>query len=111
MHQTANAREILKAAESLARESRLARIHAIYLHVAAWADIDTDELREDVRHAALGTIAEGAKLEIEVVEPRGRCADCGAEFTPDGAALRCRACGGARVRMEQVEEVKVHSVA
>lgn len=110
MHQTSNAGDILKAAESLARESGLARINTIRLHLAAWADLDPDEVRDEVLHAALGTFAEGAKLEIEVVEPRGRCADCGADFDPKGTGLRCLACGSARVRLEQVREVKVVSV-
>lgn len=110
MHQTSNACEILKAAGSLAREAGLERISTIRLRLAAWADIDADELREEVWHAALGTIADGAKIEIESAEPRAVCADCGAEFQPGGAALKCRDCGSARVRLEQVEEISVVSV-
>ena len=110
MHQTANAVDILKAVESLARESGLPRIGTIRLHLAAWADLDPDEVRDEVLHAAQGTLAEGARIEIEVIDPHGRCMDCGADFDPKGTGLRCLACGSARVRLEQDREIRVVSV-
>jgi len=110
MHQTSNAGDILKATELLARERGLARVSTIRLNLAAWADLDPDEVRDEVLHAAQGTLAEGARIEIEVIDPHGRCADCGADFDPKTAALRCLACGSVRVRLEQDRQVTVASV-
>lgn len=39
-------------------------------------------------------IMEGAQLEITMVEPRSRCAECGNEFRHDRFHVSCPECGG-----------------
>lgn len=62
------------------------------------------------------TVAEGARLELEVVEARLACRRCGHGWTVEVPAFRCPACAGGEVDVVsgdelQVEEIEVEAVA
>lgn len=58
-----------------------------------------DELLELFSMISRGTIAEGAKLEIEILPVQGSCADCGKEFNPDKLRLTCEKCGSTNIQV------------
>jgi hydrogenase nickel incorporation protein HypA/HybF len=68
MHETGLIEDLIRKVESLVREHSGRRAVAIRLRVGALAAADPDHLREHFETAALGTVAEGARLDIEVSE-------------------------------------------
>ncbi|MER7542369.1 hydrogenase/urease maturation nickel metallochaperone HypA [Actinomadura sp.] len=74
--------------------------------------VDRGVIEQGVRVAALGTLAEGAGIDL-VLEPLSvRCARCGAE-TPVDSALAlaaCPACGAVDVRTAGHEDVVLESI-
>jgi hydrogenase nickel incorporation protein HypA/HybF len=42
----------------------------------------------------LGTVAEGAELELDIVPAKGRCDACGIEFDMDKINVFCPQCDG-----------------
>lgn len=68
MHETGLIEDLIRKVESLVREHSGRRATVIRLRVGALAAADPDHLREHFEMAALGTVAEGAQLDIQVSE-------------------------------------------
>jgi len=107
MHEHGLARRIVSTAAARAAEVGCASVKTIDVRLGAWAGIDPDELRHGFGEVAKPEFLADAKLRIEVIQPEARCEDCGAEFVPDGAALRCTDCGSLRVALQCCPELEV----
>jgi Zn finger protein HypA/HybF involved in hydrogenase expression len=105
-HETHTARKILSMALSRARELGLPPPRIIPVRIGAWTGVDSDHLKHDFED-----LAPGVELVIELVDPSGRCEDCGAEFGPGGPVLTCANCGGKRVRLDQSKEIELVDTA
>lgn len=56
------------------------------------------------------TLLEGARLDIETVPIRGRCADCARHFEIDTLAFTCPRCGSGFVELTSGRELQVVSL-
>lgn len=56
------------------------------------------------------TLCDGARLELEVVPARLRCATCDRAWAIDVPAFRCPHCGGADVEVVAGDELEVESI-
>jgi hydrogenase nickel incorporation protein HypA/HybF len=70
MHEKAVLRDLLRKVDELARTNGFARLTHVRLWVGALSHFSEASLREHWRDAVPGTVAEGARLEIEVSEDR-----------------------------------------
>lgn len=68
MHESGLIEDLITKVESLVRENQGRRAAAIRLRIGPLAAIEPDHLREHFEMAALGTVAEGAELQIAVSE-------------------------------------------
>ena len=96
MHEAAIVRRIIEIAEREARQAGATGIGVIKLRIGEFRGVVAEAL--DFAFAVLksGTMAEGARLEIETIPLRLDCRDCG-EFRGEMEDLRlsCPGCGGA----------------
>jgi hydrogenase nickel incorporation protein HypA/HybF len=97
MHESSIARQILSAVLDRARREREAA--TAVLRVRGWL-ADAEELSADsvAFHFAVlaaGTIAAGARLELEIRRIDARCRACGETYQPDHHVTLCSACGSA----------------
>lgn len=65
MHEHSLLRGLMNQIEALARQHGAARVTVVRLKLGPLAHIEPDHLREHFVDAAVGTAAEGARLEIE----------------------------------------------
>ena len=65
MHEMSLLRSLLAKIEELARENGSRRVTVVRLKLGPLAHIEPDHLREHFVEAASGTLAEGARLDIE----------------------------------------------
>lgn len=65
MHEMSLLRSLLAKIEGLARENGSRRVTVVRLKLGPLAHIEPDHLREHFVEAASGTLAEGARLDIE----------------------------------------------
>jgi len=75
--------------------------------------VDPGVVRQGIEVAAIGTVVEGAALDL-VMEPLvGRCRDCGAGAPADNAAAMsaCARCGGVDIEMTGSEHVVLESIS
>lgn len=71
MHESGVIEDLMKAVEDAARKNGAQKVTSIKLKIGALAGIEPDHLREHFEIAAVGTMAEGAELEIETTEEPG----------------------------------------
>ena len=68
MHEMSLLRGLLHQIETLAQRNASARVTVVRLKIGALAHIEPDHLREHFAETARGTVAEGARLDIETTE-------------------------------------------
>jgi hydrogenase nickel incorporation protein HypA/HybF len=110
MHDLDLARRIVRLALSEASSAGRSRVKTVRVRIGAWTCSDADHLRHSFEFASRGTPAEGAELQVELVQPSARCEDCGASFQPGKPTLACAECGSPRVKLGQSREIELESV-
>ena len=95
MHEMSIAIQLIGQIENIAAENSAERVEAVEVEVGAMEMIVPEALEMAFEAAAEGTVAEGARLNIEEVATRARCGECGRQYTPTVASYVCPACGKA----------------
>ena len=86
------------------------RIVTIKLQIGELSGVVPECIHEYFLIAAQGTIAEGAKIEIERIPVGIKCGSCGYEGPFEGKVYRCPKCGGIDYRIVSGREYYVDSV-
>jgi hydrogenase nickel incorporation protein HypA/HybF len=110
MHELGIAQEMLKIAFDYANKNQSTRITAFNIAMSAAADESEDSLRFHFENLMRGTMAEGAKIEIERVPIQAHCLDCANEFAMESLDVQCPRCGGAHIRPQVTDEFKLTSI-
>ena len=79
MHEFAFAYNIFKVAEATAIKYNAKKISEVYLEIGELTLIVPELLKQSFRMATKGSIAEGARLTIEITPGKVRCRDCNKE--------------------------------
>ena len=80
MHELAITEAILNTALTHAKRQKAQRIHRVLLVVTELSDLQPLWIQRYFDQSAKGSIAEGAKLEVESQAPEFVCNACGAQF-------------------------------
>ena len=110
MHELVIVEGILEAVIPAVEKYEVERIETIRLKIGEMSGIVPSCINEYFEIAAKGTIAEGAKIEIERIPIRITCPDCGYEGVISKGQYRCPACDGAGFRIISGREYYVDSV-
>ncbi|GAC1441593.1 MAG: hydrogenase maturation nickel metallochaperone HypA [Solirubrobacteraceae bacterium] len=86
------------------------RVGVVTVRVGRLRQVVPDTLEFYFEFVARGTACEGARLELELVEARLRCAPCKTEWSIDVPAFRCPTCGGSNVSVICGSEFEVESI-
>ncbi len=65
MHEFTLMADLLKKIENIAKENDSDRVLSVRVKLGALSHISADHFREHFEHAIRGTVAEGAKLDVE----------------------------------------------
>jgi hydrogenase nickel incorporation protein HypA/HybF len=95
--------------EAVTERTGSAPVMTVRVRVGRLAGVVPDAMRFCFELVTAGTPLEGASLEIEQPEGRGRCRSCGAEFELTDLILLC-GCGSADVEVLAGRELAVASV-
>jgi hydrogenase nickel incorporation protein HypA/HybF len=99
MHEVSLIENVLALIEQERTRHAFARVNMIKLKVGALGHTEPDALRFCFDAVTTGTIAEGSRLEIEMIPGEGWCADCRDTVALDDRFGACPVCAGGRVRM------------
>jgi hydrogenase nickel incorporation protein HypA/HybF len=93
MHELALAQSIVDIVGEEATRHGLAQIEAIRLRVGVFRAVVPELLQTCMEIAGRGTVAEGARVDLEVVGGRARCPDCALEYDVEERLFLCPGCG------------------
>jgi hydrogenase nickel incorporation protein HypA/HybF len=85
------------------------RVHSVKLEVGALCAVVPDSMRFCFDMATEGTVADGARLDLNVRPGRAHCRSCDSEFELYDLILLCP-CGSADVRVLAGQELKIMSM-
>jgi hydrogenase nickel incorporation protein HypA/HybF len=106
MHELAITQSVV---EAVTERTGTTPVAVVRLRVGRLAGVVPDAMRFCFELVTAGTPLEGAELEIEQPEGRGRCRTCDAEFRLPDLVLLCD-CGSADVEVLAGRELSVVSV-
>lgn len=93
-----------------AAEEGAQRIHRLTMRIGPLSGVVPEALEFAFDVLAQGTIAEGAKLEVERVPIRCYCPTCRLEFQPEDFLYECPRCHDSRVEVHAGRELELASL-
>ena len=119
MHEFSFAMNIFKVAEATAIKYNAKKITEVYLEIGELTLIVPELLKQSFKMATTGSIAEGAKLIIEITPGKVKCRECNKEGTvtlTDEAYLtglqlfQCRYCGSKNTEIIEGKKANVRNI-
>jgi hydrogenase nickel incorporation protein HypA/HybF len=110
MHELSVCQALIGQVERVAKKRDARRVVSIVIAVGPLSGVEAGLLEHAYPVAAAGTIAEHAKLQIEVVPVHVRCRLCGEESVVPPNRLLCANCGAWQVRVTSGEELVLKRV-
>ena len=104
MHSLAMAQDILEAALTEAEKHNAKHIKAISVKIGDKHFTESDSLQFCLEAAAKGTIAEEARIEVELMGTTAKCLKCGLVFPVEAHLPICPRCGNRNPEILTVEE-------
>ncbi len=99
MHEVSLIENVIGLIEQERGRHAFARVNLIRLKLGALGSAEPDALRFCFDAVAAGTVAEGSRLDIEMIPGEGWCADCRDRVPLLERFGACPVCAGVRVRM------------
>ncbi|MCC7164048.1 MAG: hydrogenase maturation nickel metallochaperone HypA [Anaerolineae bacterium] len=110
MHEFGVAQQMLSLALAYAKQNNAVRITEFSIEMSQAANESEDSLRLHLETLARGTMAEGARVDIQRVPTHLHCLKCGNEFEQEYAGEACPKCSSARVIPKPIDEFKLASI-
>jgi len=110
MHEMSIAIEIMGQLEALAAEHNIQRIQSLTIAAGVMRGVVPEALDIAFESAAVGTPAEGARLQLEFTDALARCRLCGLEFTPKVDSFLCMRCNQADVDIVEGNDIVLKTV-
>jgi hydrogenase nickel incorporation protein HypA/HybF len=110
MHEVGLIQNTLELAIEQAKRSKASRIHAIRMRVGALSGVESEALEFAFDVVTQGTMAAGAKLEVERVSVICHCSHCDQEFEPAGFLYECPHCHAMDVAVRRGRELELMSL-
>ena len=110
MHELSITQSILDLVTKEAEKQGAQRITLIRLKIGELTNVDPACVEFYLEVIGKGTIAEGVKLEAEVLPLTAECEDCGRRFPVENWDFSCPQCGGGKAKMVTGKELFVESI-
>ncbi|HEY9853603.1 MAG TPA: hydrogenase maturation nickel metallochaperone HypA [Leptolyngbyaceae cyanobacterium] len=110
MHEVSLMANTLDIALEHAQTQGAQKIHLLKMRVGALSGVVPEALEFAFDVCTQGTIAEGAKLEIDYLPVTCYCANCQLKFEPDDAIYECPVCHQISTDIRQGKELELASL-
>ncbi|MFO0760523.1 MAG: hydrogenase maturation nickel metallochaperone HypA [Byssovorax sp.] len=94
MHEASIARQLVTAAIAQGHKNGARKITRIAGWVAETETLSKESITMQAAAQAVGSIAEGAAIDLDVFHVEARCSTCGEVYRPEHHLLLCPKCGG-----------------
>jgi hydrogenase nickel incorporation protein HypA/HybF len=110
MHERSLVRALLRQVEKLASEHPGSHVLTVRVRIGEFSGVDADLLAIAYEDMARNTLLRDAVLDMERVQLKGLCDQCGNQFRIDRFRFQCDKCGSAGVSLCGGEELQLDSV-
>jgi hydrogenase nickel incorporation protein HypA/HybF len=110
MHEMALAESMLEIVESAARKHGASRVSAVRLEIGALSHVAVDALRFCFDAVTRGSLAEGARLEIDATPGEAWCMTCGEGVPLAQVGDPCPRCGGYQLTVTRGDDMRVKDI-
>ncbi len=107
MHEVSLIESVVALVEDERRKQDFSRVRSIRLRLGALGHAEPEALRFCFDAVTRGTVADGARLDIDIVPGEGWCSGCSRIVALAERFGACPICGGAPVRMTAGDELRV----
>ncbi|AKN18844.1 hydrogenase maturation nickel metallochaperone HypA/HybF [Mycobacterium haemophilum] len=106
MHEMAITQSLV---ETVCEHAAGRRVHSVRIEVGALCAVLPDAMQFCFGLATEGTVADGARLDLDVLAASARCLSCGQDFEPPELISLCP-CGSADVELVAGRDLKILSM-
>jgi len=110
MHELSITRSIVDVVLESAREHGDVRVRKVVIQAGALQGIVPESVEFYFEQLTQGTIAQGARIVVEVVPTRVICKECGNEYELGEVDWTCGRCGAARFHIVSGRELAVNTI-
>lgn len=110
MHELGLMTGVMTAVGQAAEDAGAIRVTDITLSVGEMTEAIQDALEFAFEALSEGTLCEGAQLHINMIKPRSRCLECGAEYEHDRFHMLCPQCESAFTELIAGREMQIDSI-
>lgn len=110
MHEMALAESVLQIIEDNARVQDFLRVKAVWLEIGQLSSVEPEAMRFCFDAVTRGSLADGARLEIVVVDGGGQCLNCGQTVRIEAVYDACPVCGGYPVNPVSGTEMRIREI-
>ncbi|MEI9981839.1 MAG: hydrogenase maturation nickel metallochaperone HypA [Aliidongia sp.] len=107
MHEVSLVESLVALVEDERRKQGFSRVRVIRLRLGVLGHAEPEAMRFCFDAVTSGTIADGARLEIEMVAGQGWCSGCRLTVPLDERFASCPICGNAHVRLTAGDELRL----
>ncbi len=109
MHEMTVAHGLLTIIEEQAKTHEITQVTLVRLKIGRLRGLDARQLRAAFKVLAEGSIAEGARLDLDEVIARARCYTCGTEWRLPDFRFECPACEATDAQILEGRELHIES--
>ncbi len=110
MHEMALAEGVLQIVQDTVRDQPCKRVVAVTLEIGELSHVMPDAMRFCFDAVVKGSIAEGARLEIDRAPGRAWCHTCATEVHVASLVADCPECGGHQLQVTGGEDMRVREM-
>ncbi|MFP3927671.1 MAG: hydrogenase maturation nickel metallochaperone HypA [Desulfobacteraceae bacterium] len=107
MHEMSIAQGLAEIVHEEMEKAGATSLHSVRLAIGEMSAVVPEALAFGFQVVTAGTRMEGAELKMETVPLRGRCRDCGLEFTIQNHEFLCPRCNGGGIEILSGRELTV----
>lgn len=110
MHELAICQALISQVEDIAREHQVNKVTSILVQIGPLSGAEAPLIKTAYPIAAIGTVAENAKLNIEIMPITVRCNSCHQETIATANRLICGECGDYHTQLISGDEMLLASL-
>jgi len=110
MHELHLAEDILRKIKEKAKEEAKEKVAHIKVAIGQSRFTHLDELKELLHAISKDTVADGARIDFDIIPLKSICADCKNDFDPKTMRLDCPACGSTNIQVSSGKELRIEEL-
>jgi len=110
LHELGLAQDVLEKVKAEAKAKGMSRVAYARAKIGETLITDPPEFKEIFSTISAGSVADGMKLDLEILPLRAVCSDCKKEFNPKVLRLDCPECGSTNISISSGKELLIEDL-